>query len=193
MILEQERATYEEAWAIADYAAHSPGEKYAPVFADMVQHHHLSGSLVLDAGCGAGKGAQALSRLGYAVHLCDLTPAGLSDEVKDFPFSEACLWKPLRSQVPYILGGDYDFTYCCDVLEHLPESLTMLAIARMLEMSTHLFLTVSTVQDSFGAWVGKSLHQTVKPFTWWRDQLNAVGTVIEGRDLLVSAAFLVRE
>jgi hypothetical protein len=35
------------------------------------------------------------------------------------------------------------------------------------------------------------LHQTVQPFTWWRDSLKELGTIVEARDLLTDAAFLV--
>jgi hypothetical protein len=69
----------------------------------------------------------------------------------------------------------------------------MLAIARMLAVcSKGLFLTVSLVPDSFGVWAGKSLHQSVFPFVWWRDALRELGTVVEARDLIGNGVFFVR-
>jgi hypothetical protein len=55
-----------------------------------------------------------------------------------------------------------------------------------------LFLTVSLVPDAFGVWAGKSLHQSVFPFTWWKEALAEVGDVIEARDLISNAVFVVR-
>jgi hypothetical protein len=45
--------------------------------------------------------------------------------------------------------------------------------------------------DGHGVWVGKHLHQTVQPFTTWRDQLNEVGRVVDARDLCVAGVFCV--
>jgi hypothetical protein len=68
-----------------------------------------------------------------------------------------------------------------------------LAIDQMLRVAKEgLFLTVSLVQDSFGVWAGKSLHQTVQPFTWWKDSLKELGTVTEARDLISNAVFVVK-
>jgi len=148
---------------------------------------------VLDAGCGAGKGALALAAEGYDVALTDQTDVGLLDEARRFPFAEACLWSPqFRSQMPYRFGGAFDYVYCCDVLEHVPIEFTMLAIANLLSITRRgLFLHISTVPDVFGVRVGERLHKTVESFTWWRDRLRELGSVEDARDLIVSGAYWV--
>ena len=71
--------------------------------------------------------------------------------------------------------------------------MTMLAIARMLEASTRgVFLSIALVPDQFGILVGRPLHLTVKPFTWWRDRIRELGTVAECRDLIDAGLFLVK-
>lgn len=180
-----ETALYDEVWQIPTYGDHAPGAQYLPVF----REHCAPPAVVLDAGIGSGKGALALRAAGYEVRGCDLTDAGLVDEAKDIPFATACLWHPLRPQLGV---GWVDAVYCTDVLEHLPEQFTMLAVDQMLRLATRgVFLSVSTQPDAFGAWVGKSLHQTVRPFVWWRDSLRELARVVEARDLVGPALFWV--
>jgi len=187
-LLDTERQTYRDAWAIPAYAQHSPGERCVPLFLDMTQTTMRSS--VLDAGCGAGKGALALQAAGFArVTLCDLTREALTTEAQALPFVEVTLWDAHLVRTV----GFHDWVYCADVLEHIPTALTMLVVARLLEVARRgVFLSVSLQPDVMGYWVGKPLHQTVQPFVWWRDHLNAIGSVVEGRDLMNSAAFLVK-
>jgi SAM-dependent methyltransferase len=178
-----ERETYEAMWRVDGYAAHSPGAELASAFADMARP--TRGQTALDAGCGSGKGAIALEALGLSVRMCDITDVGVLDEARRFPFETVTLWEPLPVMS--------DWVYCCDVLEHIPEAMTMLVIARLLEASKlGVFLSISLVADNFGVFVGKPLHQTVKPFTWWRDQLAELAEVVECRDLLTNGLYLLR-
>jgi hypothetical protein len=55
-----------------------------------------------------------------------------------------------------------------------------------------VFLSISLMPDEFGAFVGKRLHQSVQTFVQWRDQLHAIGTVVEARDLLHCGVYLVK-
>jgi SAM-dependent methyltransferase len=189
-LIRQERETYSQVWGIPNYGEHSPGEQFLPLFLDMAPGIKTSHA-VLDAGCGAGKGALALRRAGFKdVTLCDLTPDGLCDDVRDLRFYEACLWKPLQ---PPFQRARYDWVYCCDVLEHLPPTFAMLAVHRLLEVAQRgVFLSICVTPDNFGVWVGKPLHQTVQSYVAWRDQLNALGHVVEARDLMHVGVYLVK-
>ncbi len=184
-ILLEEQRTYEEMWAVEAYAKSSPGAQLVPVFIDMA--HPALTDAVMDAGCGHGKGAIALLAAGFtSITCCDLVDVR-EPEAQQFAFHEICLW-----QAQALRGMGLDWVYCCDVLEHVPEALTMLSVHQLLEASrSGVFLNVSVVPDVFGAWAGRSLHQTVKPFTWWRDHLSEIGHVDEGRDFLDAASFLV--
>ncbi len=182
-LVDVERSTYSEMWAVDAYAKNSPGEQLVPIFLDMAQPSLTD--RVLDAGCGQGRGAVALQASGFdAIECCDLVDVRVL-EARGFVFHERCLWRPLHLTT--------DWVYCCDVLEHVPESLTMLAVHQLLQSAERgVFLNISTVPDVHGAWVGRPLHQTVRPFTWWRDQLAEISHVVEARDFLTSAAFLVQ-
>ena len=198
-----ERETYESVWqAVPQYGEVSPGERLAPVFDGIVRDLDHRPGTVLDAGCGSGKGALALRALGYTVTLCDLTDAGLTDEAKGLPFFEAALWCDLRPHAkarwpnvdPHQIHEwtRFDWVYCTDVLEHLPTAMVGLSVHRLLEVARYgVFVHVSLERDVMGVWVGKPLHQTVQPFTWWRDLLSELGRVAEARDCIGSALFLV--
>jgi SAM-dependent methyltransferase len=182
-VLAHETAKYDAIWGIDGYGKFSPGETYVPLFLDMARPER--GARILDAGCGAGKGAIALAREGFELYLYDLTDAALLPEASALPFRRGPLWE--RS-----LGCIVDYVYCCDVLEHIPTAFTMLAVRSMLNVAKHsLFCSIALVPDNYGAWVDEPLHQTVQPFTWWRDALNEVGTVKECRDLLDVGLYLV--
>lgn len=189
-ILQTERATYEDVWSsVEGYADHAPGEHWLPLFLDMAQPKR--GATVLDAGAGSGKGALALKAAGFDVTLCDVTDAGLVEDARGLRFYEACLWREIPKALP--MRYAYDYTYCTDVLEHIPPEFTMLVVDQLLRVTTHaLFLSISLVPDSFGVWVGKSLHQTVQGFVWWKDHLAELGEVVEARDCLQTGIYLVR-
>lgn len=189
---DRERSLYRDVWqGVREYGKMAPGAQYLPLFQDMSQADRADS--VLDAGCGSGKGALALRAAGFRdVRLCDLTDAGLVEEARAFPFRSACLWRPLRPQLGYALGGCVDWVYCCDVMEHIPTPFTMLTVFQLLEVARKgVFLSISLMPDSFGVWVGQPLHQTVQAFAQWRDQLQSIGTVRECRDLLHSGVYLV--
>ena len=195
-ITQRERAVYQDIFQIPTYSDHSPGEVYAPLFASLAQ----APATVLDAGCGSGKGMLALTALGFSVYGCDLTDAGLVPEARALGnMLQACLWRDVFP-VAYIAAsgktGDcafqFDYAYCCDVLEHIPPTFTMLAVRNILAVTRYAaFFSIALTPDNFGVWVGKPLHQTVQSFTDWRDQLSEVGRVLEARDLGVNGIYWV--
>lgn len=184
-LIVRERTKYDDLWAsVSSYAERSPGEMLLPVFQSMRRD---SGPVsVLDAGCGSGKGALALTAAGHVVFCCDTTRAGLVPEAEGLPFAQVNLWDDLSSL------GRFEYAYCCDVLEHIPTPFTMLVAARLLAIANRgVFFSIATVPDNFGAWVGAPLHLSVQSFVEWRDQLNAIGRVVEARDLLITGCYLV--
>lgn len=186
-LLERERAKYEDAWAIPQYAELSPGEHLVKVFLQMAPATTLIQSSVLDAGAGSGKGALKLDQAGFRVTMCDLTDAGLIPEAQSLPFYSVCLWHSLRRVV-----GFHDWVYCTDVMEHIPPEFTMLVVSRLLEVARKgVFLSITFLEDNFGRIIGETLHQTVQPYTWWKSRLETMATIRESRDLINSGVFLL--
>ena len=195
-LADRERDKYETVWSAIDrYGEMSPGERCVPRFLEMASVSDPARCTVLDAGCGSGKGALALERSGFTpehIHLCDLTDRGLHEDARRYQFNPAVLWSPLRPQLRYLRGGSIDYVYCCDVLEHVSPTFTMLTIARLLEIARRgVFLSISTLPDGWGDWVGETLHLTVQSFTDWRDQIAEIGRIAECRDCLSTGQFWV--
>ncbi len=184
-ISQTERETYRDMFAVDQYReSGSPGVWCAPIFASIAPPD----SIVLDVGCGLGVGGAELEKLGYRVRYSDLSQP---EELKGKPFVEACLWS--RDDVRQIRQlGRIEYTYCCDVLEHIPTPFVMLSVQNLLQLATKgCFFSIATVPDQYGVWVGKTLHQTVQRFEQWRDQLAEVGVVKDARDLGSVALFYV--
>lgn len=196
-VLTADRQKYEALADVEGYQAYSPGELFAPVFASLAQPV----GTVLDAGCCSGKGGLALAALGYDVTLCDYTDVHLTPEAKALPFTlVTTLWdcdsvaiaagRPKGDVTDDVVPVDY--VYCCDVLEHIPREFTMLVVRNLLDVTARgAFFSISLVPDTFGAWIGETLHETLQPFTWWRDRLAELGTVVDARDLHGVALFYV--
>jgi SAM-dependent methyltransferase len=185
---DEERRVYEEMWSIPTYSNLSPGERNADLFWEMTDAHFAGRVSVLDAGCGSGKGALALERLGYHVALCDITGNGIIPEAGHLPFYETCLWDDHRVKLGY-----FDWVFCCDVMEHIPPMFTMLTVSRLLEVAKRgLFLSIALHQDGFGEWVGQPLHLTVQGFVAWRVALSEIAQVVECRDFEHTGIYLVR-
>lgn len=179
-----ERALYERAWAVREYATDSPGRAFLPAFLEMAGPELGLCDSVIDAGCGAGAGLEALREAGYArLAGADLVDARQGPPAT-LPFFEGPLWS--------IACQPFDWVYCCDVLEHIPEEFTMLVVARLLDAcAMGAFFSICLEPDGFGALVGEALHKTVRPFTWWRDRLAELGRIVECRDLLSHGLYLV--
>lgn len=163
----REAEKYAEAWKIPAYHEFSHGEFHSDLFMEITGAS--PGETVIDLGCGTGKGGKALKKRGLKPSYLDLVKTGNLR-----PFIEQPLWQPI--------SGMWDYGLCCDVMEHLPPEFTMLAVKNMLSSCGGLFLSICFEDESFGELVGEPLHLTVRPFTWWRDNLREIGTLEEARD-----------
>ena len=178
-----EQAKYADIWTLSDYADHSPGLTLLPMFEEIAKPK--KGQTLIDLGCGQGVAGKMLAaQHGLRVAYLDLVKL-----VDDEHFLEQPLWKPLPPLNWW--GSQYDYGYCCDVMEHIPEAFTMLSVRNMLRACRHVFFSISFLPDHFGKYAGEPLHLTVKPYTWWRDNLREMGDLIEARDMIGEGVFYV--
>lgn len=195
-VQQKERELYEEVWQAPAYSVHAPGEDFIEMFMDIagVVPEATYRLTVLDAGTGTGRGALALRKRGFNVTMTDLTPDGLTAEAQELPFFRSCIWDDLSLVAPYRFGGQYDYVYCTDVMEHLPTQYVMLAVMRLLAIARHgVFFNIALAHETWGTFAGEeTLHKSVFAFTWWRDNLATVAKLVECRDLIKSGVYFVR-
>ncbi len=178
-VAEPERQKYREMWDVPQYADHSPGLESVDRFIEMVKP--APGASIIDIGCGKGVAGEELGKRGFKVNYLDLV------NFTDLPIIETPLWQD------WACGRIWDHGYCCDVLEHVPPEYSMLCVARIIACCGTSFMQIAFEPDSFGAVIGKNLHLTVQPFTWWRDRIASIGKLVEARDLCGRGIFVVGE
>lgn len=189
-ITETEKGKYEAIWTLPQYREVSPGAKKVELFHHIA--HPAPGKTVADLGCGAGAGGLALKdKLGLDPTFLDFVkPEGAPD-----PFKLCCLWDsiPLRRKKfgRAYKPVKYDFGYCCDVMEHIPEAFVGLTVRNILDACDKAFFSICFGADHHGAVLNDHLHLTVQKFNWWKDLLEEFGTVADARDLLGHGVFYV--
>lgn len=151
-----EAEKYRLMWQHQDYRTVSPGELSADAFLTMLQPS--KNDLVVDFGCGTGRGALAISKHARVL-LVDFTDNCRDEAARHLPFQKHDLTKPLH------VRGDYG--YCTDVMEHIPTHDVGLVVENIMSAATVVYFQISTVPDSMGALIGQPLHLTVKPHDWW--------------------------
>jgi SAM-dependent methyltransferase len=163
MTLETERHKYARMWAVPDYRLYSPGLQHARQAYYFFQPE--PGDTLLDLGCGTGRASAYFATRGLGVTLVDFVPAAV--EVEGLPFVEACLW-----ELPDTLQAD--FTYCVDVLEHIPPE-HVADVLRGIRRATRkkAFVQIATRPDKFGAIIKETLHLSLHDANWWQAKFAA--------------------
>lgn len=188
-LADSERTKNLELWRdIPDYGEFSPGMENVEPFLQIVKPPigELKGLSLLDAGCGSGRAGIAFEERGLQVSWLDITDAGLDPRIKRRRFLEQPLWQP------FPIGMHWDYVFCCDVMEHIPTEFTMMVIGNLLSRCSRLaWFQIALVPDEFGKAIGRPIHLTVQPFTWWRDRFATLGNLVDARDFGLRALYLV--
>lgn len=183
IITEREKAKYQRAWNIENYSVNSPGADWVQLFISMARPRY--NARIYDIGAGNGAGSRALKDTGFDVRAFDLTADDWPHE--DISIDTGTVWRDL-SGWGY---GDFEYAYCCDVMEHIPTQFVALSISEILNVCQKAFFTVCFKKDIHGDAIRDRLHLTVESFSWWRDTFREIGTVYEARDLIGDGGFLV--
>lgn len=187
-IAEREADKYRRIWQHEQYHDHSPGGTMCDYLLDEVfgvefVHDHS----YIDFGCGnmdlIGRLIERGAKPERVMGVDHVEPSNIPEGVT---FMHGSLW----GHDPMVEAwGTYGF--CTDVMEHLPEQFTMVALDYMLKGCQELALSIAFTPDNMGALIGEPLHLTVRPFDWWRDSLAELGEIVSARDLGGSGVFHV--
>jgi SAM-dependent methyltransferase len=161
-----EREKYHRMWAVPGYRDVAPGELAAATFLDLVKPD----GLVVDFGCGTGRGGLAIEQAGHEVILVDFASNCRDPEAMALPFVELDLSEPCPLRVPY--------GYCTDVMEHIPPHQVETVVGNIMAAAGTVFFQIATVPDKFGAVIGQRLHLTVQPHAWWAGLFERLGFAI---------------
>lgn len=164
-LIEHERDKYERMWNVKDYRMHSPGEKCAQAAIGALQAP--KGSTFIDFGCGTGRPAVLLQKLGMSVTAVDHVDNCLDPgPAATLNFLKLNLW-----QLPPNLEADYGF--CTDVMEHIPTErvdAVLQSIATAVRVGA--YFKIALFHDGFGKRIGETLHLTVWPKEEWTYRLR---------------------
>lgn len=177
-----EREKYLAVWQRAEYRRISPGLlecERAWLICGMKPGHSL-----IDFGSGPCRATKNFQDRGMIVQAIDFAPN--AREHFDVPFLEACLWE-LPDGIEQA-----DFGYCCDVMEHIPESKIDDVLSNIARLSSKAaYFRIATRPDAMGPrLIGMPLHVTINAGEWWRRRVErhfAIVDVIEenGRDIMM--------
>lgn len=176
-----EAEKYQRMWAHAEYRELSPGELCADTFLEKVKPE----GVVIDFGCGTGRGALKIFRAGCEVMLLDFAENCRDQEARRLPFLQCDLTERIPLAAPY--------GFCADVMEHIPPDDVAKVIQNIMGAADTVFFQISTVPDLAGALIGHALHLSVHDHEWWKSRFKCLGYAVtyeERGD--IASTFIVR-
>lgn len=176
-----ERDKYRVMWGIDSYRTVAPGEDVAPLFLEVVKPD----GVVVDFGCGTGRGALALERAGVKVFLTDFAGNCRDAEANGLPFMEWDMTEPC----PMGLSAPYGF--CTDVMEHIPPEDVEKVLSNIFAVAPRVFFSIGTTPDIGGALIQQTLHVNVMNHSAWRDVLSRFGRISFEQEGGASSVFYV--
>jgi hypothetical protein len=94
----------------------------------------------------------------------------------------------LRAPIPHV--GDVGF--CTDVMEHIEPAHVDAVIRNIMACVPKAFFQISLIDDVMGKLIGKPLHLSIHPMSWWRETFVRLGYRIEyEQDRGIAAVFVV--
>lgn len=167
--IDGERAKYEAIWSFDAYRTYSPALEVV----DQIAAFLPVGVEVADYGCGTGKAAVALAERGFKPVLIDFAENCRDPQAMKLWFVQADLSRPIPVETQY--------GYCCDVMEHIPADQVHDVLDNISASSSDVFFRIETSPDAFGALIGKPLHLSVHPESWWLDMLKCHWDDVEAK------------
>lgn len=129
----------------------------------------------VDVGCGPAYGIAYGKRMGLEVYGSDISEVLSEMYWKPQGIADRCFVAPVHRQ-PF-KDGEFDFTACFDVLEHIPEEGIMDSLNELRRISSGVFIYSIALTTDHGPmgkkW--KKSHLTVKPKGWWIERLENTG------------------
>lgn len=174
-----EAEKYRLMWSQPAYRDFAPGEVCAAKFLEIAKPD----GMVIDFGCGTGRGALKIHAVGLPVLLVDFTMNSRDEEAMRLPFVQWDLSEPMPFSAP--------FGYCTDVMEHIPPEQVDAVLGNIFRSAQKVFFQISLVDDYMGRLIGQPLHLSVHPYGWWKEKLERLGSVLWSEEQGTTALYYV--
>lgn len=161
-----EQEKYQLMWQFDAYRTVSPGEHIA----DFYVKQFKPDSMVIDFGCGTGRGSLRIASYDIPVLLVDFTDNCRDDEATSLPFLQWDLTLPCPAKSHH--------GFCTDVMEHIQPDRVDAVLENIMASAEKVFFQISTVDDVMGVAIGAPLHLTVQPHSWWKDKFTSLGFAV---------------
>jgi 2-polyprenyl-3-methyl-5-hydroxy-6-metoxy-1,4-benzoquinol methylase len=159
--IESEKLKYHKAWTLAYDANSSCGVHHVDYFLQILNIQ--PNQTVVDVGCGNGIATAKLHDRGLNATGIDFVDVAWK---QNLPFINACVWE--------LSDITFDYVFCTDVFEHLPEDKVDLAFDNIKRIATKgVYFAIATRPDEAGKKINETLHLTVKPIEWWLPRLES--------------------
>ena len=141
---------------------------------DFCRPHILQSNRLLDAGCGRGLLTEHMKSAEYEGEIVGVDVASYLIKMRvDGRTMMHCSLDDISLPDEY-----FDYVFCCDVLEHLDETVLIKAIMelkRVLMRGALWAFSISTVKSKVKGPSKQQLHVTIKPSDWWLELIDECG------------------
>lgn len=160
-----EKAKFEAWWEDDKNREESGGEQAFMLFLE--QAKPWRDSMVIDFGCGTGRGGLMIGLMGgMRVTLMDFAANCLDKEVQDAVAAQGDRLTFIEHNLFKLIPAHAMYGYCVDVMECIPEDKIPRVLANILLCAQHVFFKINTKPGD--------MRRTVKSYDWWakkfRDQ-----------------------
>lgn len=155
-----EQSKYDEIWSRTEYRKISPGMMEAERAFLMMGAE--PGMTLIDWGSGPARATKWFLDKGIDAKGVDFSEKASEYSQSEVPIIQACLWD-LPDEIKPV-----DLSFCCDVLEHIPPfKVDQVLLNIRTNTKIAAYFRIATRPDKLGRLIGKPLHLTVQPGTWW--------------------------
>lgn len=128
------------------------GKSWAPIIAPILNHFN-EGFTILDYGCGRGTFKPAMEVLRPDSIITEYDPGVAGKDILS--------WTPV------------DYIVCTDVMEHVEQQFVPKTLSTLNFLAVHgIFFNIDVALSKSFLPDGRNTHITIKPTTWWKEQLN---------------------
>jgi len=168
-IEKSEQDKYRRMYNVDSYKVNSPALRQIHILKGIAEH--IKAKRILDTGCGTGRALKEFIDDGYDAIGIDITNNAHINEVDNHVL---CI--PIHRYK----SEAYDFIYCVDVMEHIPEPLIDLTLENLSKLCGKIiYFDIALFHDPFGQIIGEELHPSIFNSNVWQEKVSKYFKIIK--------------